>query len=511
MNNNYYKKYQKYKKKYLNAKEMKGGLIAEKTVCNGPNLYNPNECLKNDFPCVTPDLSCSNIQNSQSKGKIKSITVGIENFFEIKDNINERKYGLPPSGINCKGQNIFNNVECPNPEFPCVTPTLRCATLENSDTNLSGVNDVAKSLELKKEEINEELIKNQIFNSIDKERYRLRLYTNNNFATNNLYKIDDFIACGTFACVYKLKNQFDQPINSVIRISDDIASERVGLYNQYKLNNCPFINKVYSYGIYHIEEFNNSNNVYQITYNIPEPLNCIKDGQQINDCKERKRVGLYSILEPCLGGELFDKIVETDTYNNEQVIKDVMKNIFIGIKCMHDNNIVHKDLKPENIALVNNHDPSNINIVDFGLSVNLDEVTQIGSSGSPDYSPVEILKNNPSLVSKRGKPIDIFSAGVILFVLLFKTHIRENSFVDPLVYLRFRFSQSRGKFLLNIRKDNVIENYNILINEEWLATEINKHFNLGAKNVIDLLYLCIKNNPDSRPTIDEVLEHPWFN
>ena len=77
--------------------------------------------------------------------------------------------------------------------------------------------------------------------------------------------------------------------------------------------------------------------------------------------------------------------------------------------------------------------------------------------------------------------------------------------------MRFRFSQSRGKFLLNIRKDNVIENYNILINEEWLATEINKHFNLGAKNVIDLLYLCIKNNPDSRPTIDEVLEHPWFN
>ena len=205
MNNNYYKKYQKYKKKYLNAKEMKGGLIAEKTICNGPNLYNPNECLKNDFPCVTPDLSCSNIQDSQSNGKIRSITVGIENFSEIKNNIEERKYGLPPPDINCKGQNIFNNIECPDPEYPCVTPTLRCAKLENSETDFSGVNDVATSLILKREEINEELIKNQIFNSIDKVRYRLRLYPNNNFATNNLFKIDDFIACGTFACFgYKI-------------------------------------------------------------------------------------------------------------------------------------------------------------------------------------------------------------------------------------------------------------------------------------------------------------------
>tara|TARA_B100000524_G_scaffold323783_1_gene205844 strand:+ start:337 stop:1872 length:1536 start_codon:yes stop_codon:yes gene_type:complete len=511
MNNNYYKKYQKYKKKYLNAKEMKGGLIAEKTICNGPNLYNPNECLKNDFPCVTPDLSCSNIQDSQSNGKIRSITVGIENFSEIKNNIEERKYGLPPPDINCKGQNIFNNIECPDPEYPCVTPTLRCAKLENSETDFRGVNDVATSLILKREDINEELIKNQIFNSIDKERYRIRLYSNNDFASNNLFKIDDFIACGTFACVYKLKNQFDQPINSVIRISDDIASERIGLHNQYKLNSCPFINKVYSYGIYQIEEFNNSTNFYQITYDKPEPLNCMKEGQVLNGCKERKRVGLYSILEPCLGGELFDKIVETDTYNNEKVIKDVMKNIFIGIKCMHDNNIVHKDLKPENIALVNNHDPSNINIVDFGLSVNLDEITQLGSGGSPDYSPVEILKNNPRLVRKRGKPIDIFSAGVILFVLLFKTHIREDSFADPMVYLRFRFSQSRRKYLLNIRKNNIFENYNIPINAKWLENEVDKYFKFGSKNIIDILHLCVQNNPDSRPTVEQVLEHPWFN
>ena len=77
-----------------------------------------------------------------------------------------------------------------------------------------------------------------------------------------------------------------------------------------------------------------------------------------------------------------------------------------------------------------------------------------------------------------------------------------------MVYLRFRFSESKQKYLLNIHRDNT---YNIPIDDVWIAMEIDKYFNFKVKNVIHLLYLCVQNDADKRPTIDQVLEHPWFN
>ena len=567
MDNKYFEKYQKYKMKYFNLKKKnkevekkvkKIDYLVQRTNCSEPNIQNPTECLKNDFPCVTPDLSCSDINNSQTNGKIRSITVGDENLDEIKENISRRRYGLPPPGINCKGQNIYNNVECTNPKYPCVTPTLRCATLENSDTNPTGIKGIAKSLALTREEIDEELIKNQMFNDRERYRIRLRYESNDDHNFNNLFKLDDFIACGKFACFFKLKDEFDKPVDLILRTTPIIQNELNGLRNQYKLHSHPFINKIYSYGLYILEEFDNSTKTYKLSNMRPQQFLCDKDNQLIDNCSHQNLLnsdeGYYSIIEPCLGGNLSDKILKTNIYNNEQVIKDVMRNIFTGIKFIHDNNILLGNLSAKNIGLVNNHDPSNINILDFSQSVNLNKFIKerkvhwdIKLVSDLDYSPKEVLEDgyNPSpeqlynedekkeydskfsTLNTKRKFVDIYSAGVILFLLLFKKYprvhyefyIRYFNYYDT--DIRFKFNKKRKKWMMYSGKkdfksipfydDSQPKDIFEPIDEEWLGIEIGKYENSNAKNVIDLCLLCLQDEPSDRPTIDEVLEHPWFN
>ena len=90
-----------------------------------------------------------------------------------------------------------------------------------------------------------------------------------------------------------------------------------------------------------------------------------------------------------------------------------MKQILQCINYCHKNNIVHRDLKPENILLEPSKEFSEIKIIDFGTSVvygdgiDLDEMT-----GTPYYIAPEVLKK------KYGPKCDIWSCGVILYILL---------------------------------------------------------------------------------------------
>lgn len=85
-----------------------------------------------------------------------------------------------------------------------------------------------------------------------------------------------------------------------------------------------------------------------------------------------------------------------------------------AVNYMHENGIVHLDLKPENILL---DDDFNIKIADFGFSAEIKG--QDGSGrlqvypGTPEYMAPEVLLNIPY----QGNGADLFSLGVILFIL----------------------------------------------------------------------------------------------
>lgn len=60
---------------------------------------------------------------------------------------------------------------------------------------------------------------------------------------------------------------------------------------------------------------------------------------------------IYIVLEYMTGGELFDRIVQKECYN-EQESRDVCQTLFTAIKYCHDRRVAHRDLKPENLLLL---------------------------------------------------------------------------------------------------------------------------------------------------------------
>eukprot|EP00344_Euplotes_crassus_P008779 CAMPEP_0196995390 /NCGR_PEP_ID=MMETSP1380-20130617/1517_1 /TAXON_ID=5936 /ORGANISM="Euplotes crassus, Strain CT5" /LENGTH=173 /DNA_ID=CAMNT_0042411047 /DNA_START=12 /DNA_END=533 /DNA_ORIENTATION=- len=76
---------------------------------------------------------------------------------------------------------------------------------------------------------------------------------------------------------------------------------------------------------------------------------------------------LYIVLELMTGGELFDRIVEKESYS-EMEAADTIRPIVDAIRYCHENNIIHRDLKPENLLYETKDEESVIKISDFGLA-----------------------------------------------------------------------------------------------------------------------------------------------
>jgi len=132
---------------------------------------------------------------------------------------------------------------------------------------------------------------------------------------------------------------------------------------------------------------------------------------QAYDFFEEDKV-FYVILECLEGGELFDRIVKK-TYYNEKEARDLVLIVLMAIKYCHDRNIVHRDLKPENLLLTSKHDDANIKLADFGFATYCDGFNITTQCGTPGYIAPEILEHKPY-----GKPVDMWSFGVILYILL---------------------------------------------------------------------------------------------
>ncbi|KAE8702966.1 Calcium-dependent protein kinase 14 [Hibiscus syriacus] len=120
---------------------------------------------------------------------------------------------------------------------------------------------------------------------------------------------------------------------------------------------------------------------------------------------------VYLIMELCRGGELFDRIVAKGNYT-ERAAK-VIKTLLEIVKVCHDHGVIHRDLKPENFLLADESETAPIKVIDFGLSIFYEPGERFSDIvGSPYYMAPEVLRRN------YGKEIDIWSTGVILYILL---------------------------------------------------------------------------------------------
>ncbi|KAJ3489603.1 hypothetical protein NLI96_g2035 [Meripilus lineatus] len=171
------------------------------------------------------------------------------------------------------------------------------------------------------------------------------------------------------------------------------------------------------------------------------------------------------------GGELFNYIVANGKMPERQARK-FFQQLISGIDYSHRLKIVHRDLKPENVLL---DDDLNVKIADFGLSNKIADGDFLKTScGSPNYAAPEVIRGG----LYTGPEIDVWSCGVILYVMLCGRLPFEDDDVQTL------FTKiSQGSF------------------------HIPSSLSPDAKNLITGMLAV---DPVKRITVPQILEHPYF-
>uniref|UniRef100_A0A3P8YUY9 Myosin, light chain kinase 5 n=1 Tax=Esox lucius TaxID=8010 RepID=A0A3P8YUY9_ESOLU len=122
---------------------------------------------------------------------------------------------------------------------------------------------------------------------------------------------------------------------------------------------------------------------------------------------------MVMVMEFIAGGELFERIVDDGFEHTEPASVRYMQQIVEGVGYMHQQSIIHLDLKPENIVCVD-HTGTRIKIIDFGLASKLDPATPLKvMHGTPEFVAPEVIGYEPV-----GFATDMWSIGVICYILL---------------------------------------------------------------------------------------------
>eukprot|EP00057_Strongylocentrotus_purpuratus_P013444 XP_011667918.1 PREDICTED: myosin light chain kinase, smooth muscle isoform X2 [Strongylocentrotus purpuratus] len=184
------------------------------------------------------------------------------------------------------------------------------------------------------------------------------------------------------------------------------------------------------------------------------------------------------ILECITGGELFERIVD-DTFDlTESEVISYMRQICAGVQHMHHHNIMHLDLKPENIMCVN-RTGFQLKIIDFGLARKYEPDNDVKVlCGTPEFVAPEVISYDAIT------PLtDMWSVGVICYVLL--------SGLSPFL------------------GDSDSETLNNVTMGEWdFEDEAFDGISNCAKDFIsDLL---VKDQRD-RTSVDDSFKHPWLS
>ncbi|EOA12435.1 hypothetical protein CARUB_v10028322mg [Capsella rubella] len=182
---------------------------------------------------------------------------------------------------------------------------------------------------------------------------------------------------------------------------------------------------------------------------------------------------IYFVMEYCKGGELFNKVAKGKL--RDDVAWKYFYQLINAVDFCHSREVYHRDIKPENLLLDDNE---NLKVSDFGLSALADCKRQDGllhtTCGTPAYVAPEVINRK----GYDGTKADIWSCGVVLFVLLAG-------------YLPFHDS-------------NLMEMYRKIGKADfkapsWFAPEVRR-----------LLCKMLDPNPETRITIARIRESSWF-
>ncbi|KAI7849641.1 hypothetical protein BDC45DRAFT_539908 [Circinella umbellata] len=180
---------------------------------------------------------------------------------------------------------------------------------------------------------------------------------------------------------------------------------------------------------------------------------------------------IFIVSEYCPNGELFDLLTESGRFT-EQRAQTFFRQLVDAIRYCHERNIVHRDLKLENILI---DAEQNARICDFGFARHADDKQLLETfCGSLAYSAPEVISQK----RYTGPETDIWSLGIILYTLL----AGELPFDDD---------------------SEIIMRRKIIA----LDYHIPSYFSPEAHNLIDNI---LKLDPKERLTMDQIVNHPWL-
>ncbi|XP_007033570.2 PREDICTED: CBL-interacting protein kinase 2 [Theobroma cacao] len=182
---------------------------------------------------------------------------------------------------------------------------------------------------------------------------------------------------------------------------------------------------------------------------------------------------IYFVMEYAKGGELFNKVVKGKL--KEDAARRYFQQLISAVDFCHSRGVCHRDLKPENLLL---DEHGNLKVTDFGLSAFAESKRQDGllhtTCGTPAYVAPEVINRR----GYDGCKADIWSCGVILYVLLAG-------------YLPFHDS-------------NLMEMYRKIGKGEF------KYPKWFSPEVCKFLSKILDPNPSTRISMAKIMDNPWF-
>lgn len=187
----------------------------------------------------------------------------------------------------------------------------------------------------------------------------------------------------------------------------------------------------------------------------------------------------YIVTQLATGGELFDRICEQGKFT-EKDASQTIRQVLEAVDYLHSKNVVHRDLKPENLLYLTSDPGSDLVLADFGIAKMLDSQNEVLTTmaGSFGYAAPEVM-----LKKGHGKPVDMWSLGVITYTLL------------------CGYSPFRSENLQDLIEE--CSNAKVIFHERYW-----KDVSDDAKQFINML---LQANPDRRATSAEALQHPWLS
>ena len=185
---------------------------------------------------------------------------------------------------------------------------------------------------------------------------------------------------------------------------------------------------------------------------------------------------IYLVMELCEGGELFDYIVNHKNLPEEQACR-FFQEIINALEYLHSMNIVHRDVKPENLLLDISYKTHCLKLIDFGISTQYKPSKLLTTPcGTASYAPPEMHKGEEYY----GLLSDIWSTGIVLYSMVFG--------------------------FLPFSEEDEEENINKIIEGNYEIPE-----NCCSDDFKDLIKHLLEVDPLERYDFEMIKKHKWYN